>query len=97
MRSSGKKNVFKAPTPTIPRCESNHFQEWVTACKGGRPAFSNFVDHAGALTEMILLGNLAIRAGAGKKLEWDGPNMTCTSHPELNQFVHGKHRAGWSL
>ena len=92
-----KMQAFKAPPATIPRCASNHFQEWVTACKGGRPAFSNFVDHAGALTEMVLLGNLAIRAGRGKKLEWDGPKMTCTNVPEVNQFVHPKHREGWTL
>lgn len=92
-----KMKSFKAPAPTIPRCASNHFQEWVTACKGGRPAFSNFVDHAGELTEMVLLGNLAIRAGAGKKLTWDGPKMACTNHPELNQYVHLQHREGWTL
>ena len=51
---------FKIPKPSIPRCASNHFAEWVAACKGGRPAFSNFADHGGPLSEMVLLGNLAI-------------------------------------
>ena len=79
-------NDFTKPAPTIPRCESDHFGEWVTACKGGREPFSNF-DHAGPLTEMVLLGNLAIRAAVGKKVEWDGPQMKCTNLPELNAFV----------
>jgi hypothetical protein len=87
---------FQMPDPVIPRCESNHFQEWVTACQGGRPAFSNF-DHAGPLTELVLLGNLAIRAGIGKKLQWDGPNRKCTNQPELNQFVSRQHRQGWEM
>jgi hypothetical protein len=87
---------FKRPAPSIPRCESDHFREWVTACKGGRPAFSNF-DHAGPLTEMVLLGNFALRAGLGKRVEWDGPNMKCTNMPELNQFVKREYRKGWSL
>ena len=87
---------YQKPAPVIPRCESDHFQEWITACKGGRPAFSNF-DHAGPLTELVLLGNLAIRAGVGKKLEWDGPNMKCMNQPDLNQFVQREYRKGWSL
>jgi predicted dehydrogenase len=88
---------FKPPKASIPRCASNHFAEWVTACKGGRPAFSNFPDHGGPLSEMVLLGNLAIRAGAGKKLLWDGPNMKCTNLPELNQFLRREYRKGWTL
>lgn len=91
-----KMKEFKKPEPSIPRCESDHFREWVTACKGGRPAFSNF-DHAGPLSEMVLLGNFAIRAGVGKRVEWDGPNMKCTNLPDLNQFVKREYRAGWTL
>jgi hypothetical protein len=87
---------FQKPDPVIPRCESDHFKEWVTACKGGRPAFSNF-DHAGPLTELVLLGNLAIRAGVGKKLQWDGANIKCTNVPDLNQYVGREHRQGWEL
>ncbi|MGO8744957.1 MAG: Gfo/Idh/MocA family oxidoreductase [Thermoguttaceae bacterium] len=91
-----KMKGFKKPAATIPRCASDHFREWVTACKGGRPAFSNF-DHAGPLTEFVLLGNLAIRAGVGKRVEWNGSAMTCTNLPELNQYVQRQYRAGWNL
>jgi hypothetical protein len=94
--SADRMKDFKAPPPSIPRCASNHFTEWVTACKGGRAAFSNF-DHGGPLTEMVLLGNLAIRAGLGKKVQWDGPNMKCLNLPELNQLVRREYRKGWSL
>lgn len=90
-----KHKAFPKPAPVLPRCESDHFREWVTACKGGRPAFSNF-DHAGPLTEMVLLGNLALRAGVGKRVEWDGPNMRCTNRPELNQYVRCAYRSGWT-
>jgi len=91
-----KMKDFQPPAPSIPRCESDHFGEWVTACKGGRPAFSNF-DHAGPLAEFVLLGNLAIRAGVGKKVEWDGPNMKCPNIPELNKLVQREYRNGWAL
>jgi hypothetical protein len=94
--SKERAKEFKIPEPTIPRCESNHFLEWVTACKGGRPAFSNF-DHAGPLTEMVLLGNFAIRAGIGKKVLWDGRNMKSPNMPELNAMVKHEYRKGWSL
>jgi len=91
-----KMKDFTPPETTIPRCESNHFREWVTACKGGRPAFSNF-DHGGPLTEFVLLGNLAVRAGVGQKIEWDGPNMKPLNHPELSHLVRSAYRPGWGM
>ena len=92
-----RRKQFKIPKPSIPRCPSNHFAEWVAACKGGRPPFSNFADHGGPLSEMVLLGNLAIRAGAGRKLLWDGPNMKCANLPAVNQFLRRPYRKGWTL
>jgi hypothetical protein len=71
-----------------------HHQEWIAACKGGKPGFSNF-DIAAYLTEIMLLGCVAIRAG--KKLEWDGPNMTAKNAPEASQFVHPEFRKGWEM
>jgi predicted dehydrogenase len=96
LMSKERSGEFKPPEPSIPRCASNHFAEWVAACQGGRPAFSNF-DHAGPLTEMVLLGNLAIRAGVGRKVQWDGPGMKSTNLPEVNRFVQREYRKGWSL
>jgi hypothetical protein len=93
---SKMKEFVNRPPESIPRCASDHFGEWITACKGGRPAFSNF-DHAGPLTEFVLLGNLALRAGRGKEVLWDGANMKCTNRPELNQYVRGVYRKGWEL
>ena len=46
-----------------------HYEEWVAACKGGPRAVSNF-DYAGPMTEIVLLGVLALRA-PGRRLEWD--------------------------
>ena len=55
--------------------------------RGRQPPCSNFPDVSGPYIEALLVGNLAMRAGVGKKLEWDGVNMKCTNMPELNQFV----------
>jgi hypothetical protein len=64
-------------------------QEWVAACKGGPAAGANF-DYAGPLTEMVLLGNLAVRTG--KRIEWDASQMRCTNLPEANAFVRKQYR-----
>jgi len=71
-----------------------HYKEWIEACKGGKPAGCNF-DIGGPLTEMTLLGNIAIRTG--KKLNWDGENMKFTNVPEANDYLHYEYRDGWTL
>jgi hypothetical protein len=88
-----KMQEFERPEKTIPRVEGHH-QDWLAACKGGKPACSNF-DYAGPLTEVVLLGNLALRTGKG--LDWDGENMRVTNVPEANRYVRRDYRAGWTL
>lgn len=68
--------------------------EWIAACKGGPTPYSNF-DIAAYLTEIILLGSVALRVGT--KLEWDGPNMRATNSPEAARFVKRQYRHGWGL
>ncbi len=84
---------FTPPEKTIPRV-ANEDVEWVAACKGGPAALSNF-SFSGPFTEVVLLGNLAIRAN--KKLDWDGPAMKATNAPEVDQWVRREYRKGWSL
>jgi predicted dehydrogenase len=85
---------FQQPAKSIPRVEGSHEQDWIRACKGGPAAGSNF-DYAGPLTEVVLLGNLAIRCG--RKLHWDGPSMKATNAPEVEKYVQGEYRKGWTL
>jgi hypothetical protein len=68
--------------------------EWIAACKGGPTPYSNF-DIAAYLTEIILLGCVALRVG--KKLEWDGPGMRATNVPEAAQYVKRSYRQGFEL
>jgi hypothetical protein len=84
---------YERPPRSIPR-SPGHRQEWIAACKGGPPAGANF-DYAGPLTELVLVGNIALRTD--KRLEWDGENMKVTNHPEYNQYVHREYRQGWCL
>jgi len=90
-----KMKAYKRPPKIITRIKTSHEQNWIDACKGGEPACSNF-DHAGPLTEMVLLGNIALRY-PGERLEWDGPNMKVTNRDEANQYVRSQYRPGWSL
>jgi len=85
---------YKFPDPYIPRIPGGPYRDWIQACKGGRPACSNF-DYSGPLTEMVLLGNLAVRSG--KKIQWDPKNLRVTNVPEANQYVRREYRSGWSL
>jgi predicted dehydrogenase len=88
---------YKFPDPIIPRVEferDRHYLDWITACKGGRPACSNF-DYAGPFTEVVVLGNLALLSG--QKVEWDGPNLKVTNLPEAQKYVHKQYPAGWGM
>jgi predicted dehydrogenase len=92
---------YTPPEPTLPRngdggrgLDRDHKGEWIAACTGGPAAFSNF-GYAGLLTETILLGNVAIRAGS--KLDWDGPNFKFTNAPDAQQLLHYEYRKGWVL
>jgi predicted dehydrogenase len=94
------RKAYTQPPKTIPRSVGHH-QEWVNACKGGEPAGSNF-DFAGRLTEVVLLGNIALRRDlkeplSQKRLEWDGPNLRFTNFPKANEYIHKTYRKGWSL
>ncbi len=79
--------------PRLPR-GLPHMQEWVTACKTGSPTGCHF-GYSGPLTETVLLGIVAYRAG--KKLEWDAKNLKVTNCPEANRFIRREYRKGWTL
>jgi predicted dehydrogenase len=95
-----KSREFGKPPEVLARSPGHH-KEWISACKGGKPAGSNF-DWAGPLTEVVLLGNIAIRMSqklyeTGLKLYYDGPNMKITNLPEANKYIRCEYREGWEL
>jgi predicted dehydrogenase len=79
----------------IPDGENGHEQDWIRACKGGIPASSNF-DYSGPLSEMVLMGNLAVRF-PGRLLLWDGEAMKVTNDADANAYVRRQYRDGWTL
>ena len=71
-------------------------KEFYDAMAAGKPenALSGF-HHSGSFTEMVLLGNLAVRLN--KKVEWDGPNLTSPNTPEAAKLIKREYREGWEL
>ncbi len=82
------------PAEKYPRTEGV-YAEWIAACKGGPPAGSNFADHAGPLTEMVLLGNLAVRSNRNLDLNPTTGAITNVAIPD--EFVRPEYREGWRL
>jgi hypothetical protein len=84
---------FQPPSPTIPRSIGHH-AEWIKACKDGSPTTCNF-DYSGALTECVLLGNVAYRTG--KEIEWDAASLKATNCLEADAFICKPYRSGWEV
>ncbi|QDS95061.1 Inositol 2-dehydrogenase [Roseimaritima multifibrata] len=95
---------YKKPEPVLPRIPFNgggdqrHKWEFVSTCKGEyEPGTMSNFDYAGRLTETILVGNLAMRAGEGQRIEWDAKSMTSPNVAAVNEFVNREYRGDWKL
>lgn len=84
---------YKVPEPMLPRPASHH-QEWIAACKGGEPSYSNF-NYAAALTETVMAGIVAYRTGT--RLVWNGEAMKAENCPDAETFIKPAYRKGWTL
>ncbi len=86
---------FQRPPKTIPRVRDHHF-DWIDAIRTGRKAGSDFARYGGPLTEIPMLGVIAIKL-PGTKLEWDAAKMQFVNNAEANALVNPALRAGWTL
>lgn len=74
------------PEKKAPRCKGkNHFQNFTLACKGEDTALSSF-DYAGPLSEIIVLGDVAL-LNPGRKLLWDSEKMRITNDEEADKSL----------
>jgi predicted dehydrogenase len=85
--------AYERPPQKLPRSKGHH-RDWLDACKGGPPASANF-EYGAALTEVGLLGLVAMRTG--KLIEWDAKAMKATNAPEAEPLLKGSYRPGWEL
>ena len=84
---------FVAPKPTLPRSPGHH-AEWIEACKTGKPTGTSF-DYSGPLTELVLLGNVALRAGRQDRV--GRASMRPTNGSIDDPYIRRDYRPGWSL
>jgi len=94
-------DAAKSVQQTLPRNgkgDQGMKQEWAEAIRNNKPeiAMSNF-DYASMLTEAVLLGNVAMRAGKGKQLEYDPASGKITNVESANRFLKRDYRKGWEL
>ena len=89
---------------TFPRIEAGdeatrqarHRMNWANAIMGKAKNTCPF-EYAGRLTETMLLGVVAMRAGQGKRIYYDGEAGKITNVAEANQYLQREYRKGWSL
>ena len=91
-----KKFAESTPKPAekFKRITTSHEMNWIEAIKGKGEATSPF-SYAARLTEVMLLGVVALNAG--KKIQYDGANMKIPNAPQAEQFLKRQYRQGWSL
>lgn len=82
------------PERTLPRVIGGPVKEWLDAIAGGPTPGSNF-DYAVPLSEMVLLGVIAVRTG--RRVEWDAQRGRITNDPSLNRYVDTAAQAGWRV
>jgi predicted dehydrogenase len=94
-----KRKATGRPPATLARTKG-HYAEFVAACRDPKNQPSGSFDYAGPFTEIVLLGNLALRAasaGAAGPIEWDVKAMKVTNNDAANQFVKPEFRAGYEM
>jgi hypothetical protein len=84
---------FVRPAPFIPN-SIGHYKEWAQACKTGAATTCNF-EYSGALTESVLLGNVAYRCQS--KIEWDTKHLRAKNCKQAEEFIQHSYRKGWKL
>jgi predicted dehydrogenase len=86
---------FGKPPQKLPRIAAEaHEMNWVDAAKGKVESSSPF-EYAARLTEIMLLGVVALRAG--KKIYYDGADMRITNVLQANDYLRRDYRQGWSI
>jgi predicted dehydrogenase len=89
-----KMEAYERPEPTLPRV-ADHRVDWTDAIRNGGTAGSNF-DYGGPLTEVALLGAIAMRF-PGVELQWDADGMRFSNSEEANTMLAIEYRDGWTL
>jgi hypothetical protein len=77
---------MKSRLPEVPKSPSNHFKNFLLACRGEETCRSSFAV-AGPLCQAMALGVLAQRVNA--KLVFDPASKQITNHKAANELLAG--------
>lgn len=80
------------PEKVVP--SRGHEMDWLSACRGGPPAWANF-DYADALNEFLMLGNVATQFES--VLEFDPVALRIVNNREADALLRCEYRVGWKL
>ncbi len=84
---------FVPPAPSLAESPGHH-RQWIEACKTGSRTGSPF-SYAGPFTEIVLLGNVAYRAGG--PVEYDPETGRLTGPAGAERFLAKEYRPGWEV
>ncbi len=85
---------FQRPAKTIAR-PTSHWVEWIEAAKQGKQPSCNW-EYGGHVTELCLLGNIAI-AHHGTSLRFDAKQKRFLNSESANKMFARPNRKGWEL
>jgi predicted dehydrogenase len=80
------------PAQTIERIKTSHEINWIDAIRGTQKTTSPF-EYSAKLTEIMLLGVVALNAG--KKIHYDGAAMRITNIADSDALLKRTYRDGW--
>ncbi|MEO8016231.1 MAG: gfo/Idh/MocA family oxidoreductase, partial [Pseudomonadota bacterium] len=84
------------PKETYARVNTSHEMNWIDAIRGkDKTKTTSPFEYSARLTEIMLLGVVALNAG--KKIQYDGANMKVTNVSDSDSLLKRKYRAGWEL
>lgn len=83
------------PPEPVYRRPVSVYDEWTAAVRSGGRAHSDFVSYSGPFTEMVLLGNVAIRTR--QALDIDAQSRAVTNVAVPDELVMPEYRNGWTL
>ncbi len=91
------RDLWESVKNNLPRTEErikngDHWLNFVEAVRGEAKLSSAF-DYAHVLTEVVQLGNLAVRTGSD--IVWDAKNLVCKGDKAATALVNPPMRSGW--
>ena len=86
--------AYHRPAPSLAR-PSSHWLEWAEAAKSGSQPSGNW-QYGGLVTQICLLGNVAIRL-KGQQLLFDSKTERFSNSDQANAFFERTYRKGWNL